>query len=201
MYQSASAPCSGRTSSWPTRNQRRHDAIAAFQNQVLTFMSEISVKFERIERNIEAMQPNDLMSAPPGLENVGSQQLSDGLIPHITDRLDVLEKVFVLTDWEQIEAASTSICYGPKHQEPEPEKSLPDTVSGCSAESNAGESSKPLSAMFDIFDAGIDAGVQVDFDDCDTRGVSLSQFSELFTATRNASAVDIVSDLRVQLLV
>ena len=99
---------SQRPSSWPVRNERRHYAAAEHNRKVTGLLEEILQRLQSVE---SALSKHTLpVFAPPGLE---MSALSDAEVGagkmEILDRIEILEKVYVLTDWTALESACEMI--------------------------------------------------------------------------------------------
>ena len=93
-----------RPSSWPVRNERRHCAIAKFNAEVLSQLTDITSRLQRIEDNISPPP----ISHPPGLTDSGVLDCQDrnSLIYALEDRLSRMEKLLLrtpLADFEKLD--------------------------------------------------------------------------------------------------
>ena len=91
-----------RTSSWPIRNERRHCATVQHNSQVLSLLGDISTRLHHIETVLgAACAPSSLRLGARTDQAVDDNQ--------IVKRVELLEKVYVLTDWNALEIASDSM--------------------------------------------------------------------------------------------
>ena len=97
-----------RISLWPTRNQRRHDATVAFNEEVLSKLSHLQDRLDEIDKKF--IQHSYAPSTPPGLLEANSARgPADTQLLAVTERLNMLEKVYLLVDFHAIEKAAKVI--------------------------------------------------------------------------------------------
>jgi hypothetical protein len=110
-------------------------------------MTEIAVKLDLVLNKISAKS----LPAPPGLD-----ESSEIILNEVLPRLDLLEKVYVLTDFDAIQQAATTITK--QHVEPElelsPEKPTHDPIM------EEEVSLEPMTLRFNIYDDKVDKATQ-----------------------------------------
>ena len=162
-----------RPSSWPVRTERRRCAAAEHNHRVYTFLEEILARLSSIEAAVNARP--DAIPAPPGLQSTSEDGDSKNNTK-LVDRIELLEKVYVLTDWEALEstcdALSTSTTSGKL-----------TTVTKCSGVGTGDDQSPHASLSFDIFDQREDASVQTivtteNARDMETQTVGLNEWRQ-----------------------
>jgi len=143
---------------WPVRRHRRHEGTEHVNAEVLNALSSITSRLDSIESRLSDAQMNSetKIHSPPGLSSkvahyvqpeVGAKNGNADLVKSFQDGLDdiakrvtLLEKVFVLTDFDALEAAADKIVNTVK--EPEAEES-PLKPKASDADATHDEEDKP----------------------------------------------------------
>ena len=167
-----------RPSSWPVRNERRHCAIAKFNAEVLSLLTDITSRLERIEDNLSPAPINH----PPGLMDSGAIgcQYRNGLIDVLEDRLSRMEKLLLRTPLPDFEELDRKIHAFLHETQAEPEREGSPAMSATLSTSSTTSSHEALEKCNDIItelhaeeyfgiltaDIGTQCGEQVDFAAC-----------------------------------
>ena len=125
-----------------------------YEQQMLTLLLEITERLLSVEKALARCTISS--SAPPGLET--SNQRIDGTQDTLlTDRVALLEKVYVLTDWEALESACNAVT----------SSTASPTLESCNGPSpsdmstdNESNNKRVDTEVFDLFENGKDVATQ-----------------------------------------